>query len=77
MSLEKRNKAKSHIRKIFLSDTNDHKTENPTETLSELKFFYEDIYAGKSAKTEQQCVNYLEEVNTPKTVRGGERYLQR
>ena len=66
LSLEKRNKAKSHVRKIFLRDSNDHGTENPKEILSELKFFYEDLYSRKSAKTEQECLSYLEKVNTPK-----------
>ena len=45
LSIEKRNKAKSHVRKIFLRDTNDHETENPIGILSEFKF-----YARKSAK---------------------------
>ena len=45
LSLEKRNKAKSHVTKMFFRDTNDHETENPTEILSEFKLFYEDLYA--------------------------------
>ena len=49
LSLEKRDKAKSHVRKIFSRDTNDHETENPSEMLSELKLSYEDLYARKSA----------------------------
>ena len=44
-----------------MRDTNDHETENPMGILSELKF-----YARKSAKTEQECLSYLEKVNTPK-----------
>ena len=52
LSLEKRTKAKSHVRKIFLRDSNDHETENVKEILSELKLFYEDLYDRKSAKTE-------------------------
>ena len=37
------------------------------EILSELKFtFYEDLHARKSSKTEQECLSYLEEVNTAK-----------
>ena len=43
LSLEKRNEAKFHVRKIFLRDSNDHETENPKEILSELKLFYEDL----------------------------------
>ena len=66
LSLEKKNKARSHVRKIFLRDSNDHETENPKEILSELKLFYEDLYARKSAKTEQECLSYLGKVNTPK-----------
>ena len=63
LCLEKRNKAKSHVRKIFLRDSNNHETENPKEILSELKLFYEDLYASKSAKTEQEFLSYLEKVN--------------
>ena len=49
-----------------MRDSNDHETENPKEILSELKLFYEDLYARKSAKTDQECLSYLEKVNTPK-----------
>ena len=34
--------------------------------MNRLKLFYEDLYARKSAKTEQVRLSYLEEVNTPK-----------
>ena len=56
LSLEKKNRAKSHVRKIFLRDSNDHETENPKEILSELKHFNEDLYSWKFAKNEQECL---------------------
>ena len=50
------------------------KTENPKQILSKLQLFYEDLYARKSAKTEQECLRYLEKVNTPK-LSEEERYI--
>ena len=64
LSLEKRNKVKSNIRKLCLKEENDETTD-PKQTLDELKQFYSGLYTKKSTKTEQECMLYLEDINTP------------
>ena len=62
MNLEKTNKTKTHIRKLLI----DNQTlTNPTAILQEIKGFHNSLYAGKSLKTEQECLNYLTDINTP------------
>ena len=62
MNLEKRNKTKTHIRKLLI----DNKTlNNPTAILQKIKGFYNSLYTGKSLETEQECLNYLTDINTP------------
>ena len=38
---------------------------NPTAILQKIKGFYNSFYTGKSLKTEQECLNYLTDINTP------------
>ena len=63
-SLEKRNKTKSHIRKL-IGQTDDELT-SPKSILNEIKSFYSNLYSRKSVKTEQECLQYLASINTPK-----------
>ena len=58
LSLEKRNKVKSHIRKLCLNEENEETT-NPRQILEELKQFYSGLYRKKSTKTEQECICIL------------------
>ena len=64
LSLEKRNKVKSHIRKLCLNEENEETTDHK-QILDELKQFYSGLYRKKSIKTEQECMLYLEDINTP------------
>ena len=49
LNLEKRNKAKSHIREIVIHD-NLNKTTDPGEILSYLRNFYSSLYKKQSDK---------------------------
>ena len=62
MSLEKRNKTKSHIRKLLIDN---QALSDPTTILQEIKGFYNSFQTRKSLKTEQECLNYLNDINTP------------
>ena len=64
MSLEKDNKAKSHIRKVI--DSNGEEITDQGNILKEIKSFYSNLYSRKSVKTEQDCLDYLKSVNAPK-----------
>ena len=66
LRLEKRNKSKSHIRKLILDYDSDNEVVDDTLILQELKKFYCNLYSRKSVKTEEQCLTYLANINTPK-----------
>ena len=66
LRLEKSNKSKSHIRKLILDYDSDNEVVDDTSILQELKKFYCDLYSRRSVKTQEQCLTYLENVNTPK-----------
>ena len=63
LSLEKNNKAKSHIRKVI--DSNDEEITDQGNILKEIKCFYSNVYSRKSVKTEQDCLDYLKSINAP------------
>ena len=65
LNLEKRNKAKSHIRKIVIDD-NLNETTDPGEILSYLRNFYSCLYKRQSNKTVNECLEYLENLNLPR-----------
>ena len=68
LRLEKRNKSKSHVRKWILDD-NDTTTSEKTDDLvilKELKSFYSSLYKKRSLKTENDCMDYLKNIDTPK-----------
>ena len=65
LNLEKRNKAKSHLRKIVIDD-NLNETTNLVEILSNLRNFYSALYKRQSNKTENECLEYPENVNLPR-----------
>ena len=64
LSLEKRNKAKSHLRKVV--KTNEQETSDPIEIIRCLKDFYSSLYTRRSNKTEDYCIAYLRRINIPK-----------
>ena len=61
--LEKRNKIKTQIKRLCLNEE-DEETTDPKQILDELKQFYSGLYGRKSTKTEQECMQYLEDINT-------------
>ena len=63
LNLEKRNKAKSHIRKLLTSS--DIETSQPPDIMNHIKEFYASLYKRRSAKTEQDCLEYLHNINIP------------
>ena len=63
-SLEKRNKAKSNLRKVV--KTNEQETSDPIEIIRCLKDFYSSLYTRRSNKTEDECTAYLRRINIPK-----------
>ena len=64
MSLEKNNKAKSHISKVI--NSNGEEITDQGNILKEIKCFYSNLYSRKSVKTEQDCLYYLKSINAPK-----------
>ena len=63
LSLEKRNKAKSHIRKIV--NTNDVEIMDEKMILKEIYNFYSNLYSKKSLRSEDECLQYLVSISTP------------
>ena len=64
LSLEKRNKTKSYIRKLI--DVTGEEITDLRLLLEEIKSFYTNLYTSKSRKTERQCLQYIASINTPK-----------
>ena len=68
LNLEKRNKAKSHLRKLMTSsDTEIH---DPSVIMSHINSFYSSLYKRRSSKNEKECLEYLRSLN-PITYGGG------
>ena len=63
-SSEKRNKTKSHIRKLI--GQNDDEVTSPKSILNKIKSFNSNLYSRKSDKTEQERFHYLASINMPK-----------
>ena len=63
LNLEKRNKAKSHIRKNITDDLRE--TSGPTIIMSNLKTFYGTLYKSRSHKTESECLSFLDSIDIP------------
>ena len=64
LNLEKRNKAKSHMRRIFILENVE--TTNPDQIMSSLKSFYSTLYKRRSEKSEAECLDFLRNLNIPK-----------
>ena len=63
-NLEKRNKCKSHLRKILTSSSQE--TTNQTVILDNIKSCYSSLYKIRSNKSEKVCLSYLTNLNLPK-----------
>ena len=66
LGLEKRNKSKTHVRKLL---ANPHSSEEITEfneVQKELKRFYKNLYTKQSLKTDKKFLEYLSKLNAPK-----------
>ena len=64
MALEKRNKTKSHIRKVI--NVSGEEITDQKLILKEIKSFYTNLYTSKSRKTEGECLQYIASINTLK-----------
>ena len=64
LDLEKRNKARSHIRTI-LNESSSEITDSKA-ILSELKSFYSYLYEQRSTKTKADCLHYISNFSVPK-----------
>ena len=60
LNLEKRNKAKSHVRKIITEIS------EPQEMLLHIKEFYSTLYKRRSTKGEEEYLEYLKTLKIPK-----------
>ena len=55
---------KFHLRKVV--KTNEQETSDPIEIVRSLKNVYSSLYRKRSNKTEDECIAYLRNINTPK-----------
>ena len=65
LSLEKSNTVKSCIRRLRNPSDSEKDISDPRKISEELKKFYGNLYKRTSAKTEGECFQYLEKLNTP------------
>ena len=63
LNLEKRNKAKSHVRTI-IAENNSEISEKQTIILR-IKEFYSTLYKCRSTKSEEECLEYLKTLKLP------------
>ena len=64
LNLEKRNKARSFIKKVFIS--NETISTDPDEILSAVRTFYSELYKKQSTKIENDCLSYLASFKLPR-----------
>ena len=62
LGLEKRNKTKTHLRKLVTGKEVDEITD-PKHIRSELKSFYSDLYKRRSMKYDAECLEYLNSIS--------------
>ena len=60
MNLEKRHRAKSHIRKLM---TENDKQTDPSSMMSYVKNFYSSLYKRRTFKSEKDCLEYLKNIS--------------
>ena len=64
LNLEKRNKTKSHVRKLINPDGSEET--NSKNILANIKSFNSKLYTGRSVKTEKEIFDYQYDLNIPK-----------
>ena len=64
LNLEKRDKAKSHVRKIITE--NNSEIREPQEILLHIKEFYLTLYKRRSTEGEEECLEYSKTLKIPK-----------
>ena len=64
LNLEKRNKAKSHVRTIITE--NNSEISEPQAILLQIKEFYSTLYKRRSTKGEEECPEYFKTSKIPK-----------
>ena len=64
LTLEKKRKAKTCIRR--LNSESNGQIEDPQSIMLEIKMFYSNLYKRTSLKTEEECLQYLLKLSTPK-----------
>ena len=62
LTLEKRRKTKTHVRKLLQDEK---EIINPEEILKQLKSYYGNLYSSKNDLSEEQCLNFLQGLTTP------------
>ena len=66
LNLARRNKAKSNIQSLYRNNKPLNKPSMESKPiLNELKSFYQNLYTRRSCKTENECLTYLKDLNTP------------
>ena len=65
LNLEKHSKSKTHIRKLIAPESGSEITAF-AYIQKEIKHFYQSLYNRWSTMSEQQCIKYLKQINTPK-----------
>ena len=63
LNLEKRNKTKSHVRKLINPDGSEGT--DPKNILANIKSFCSELYARRSVKAEKEIYDYLYDLNIP------------
>ena len=63
LSLEKRNKAKTHLRKLLTE--NSHEITEPKEILNNIEHFYSELYSRKNIKTHEDCSAFMTRIDSP------------
>ena len=66
LSSERSNKARTHIRRLLRRESSTEELIDLKIIQSEIKSFDSKLYERRSQKTEQECLNFLDELNTPK-----------
>ena len=65
--LEKRNKAKSHVRSLI--SESDIQVNDPTEIMSKIRDFYSNLYTLRNTKTVKECLDYLNRLQIPRLIK--------
>ena len=62
-SIEKRNKAKTHLRKLLTENSNEIIEQK--EILNSIENFYSGLYSQKNRKTIEDCLGFMSRIDSP------------